>query len=60
MKRYQVTLSIVEREFLNKQINSGKYKNTRLRRAQILLGADESSEGKNLTDEQIIFRMVQV
>lgn len=53
MKRYRVTLSIAEREFLINQINSGKYKNTRLRRAQILLGSDESIEGKNLTDEQI-------
>jgi len=53
MKLYRVTLSKVEREFLTTQIYNGKYKKTRLVRAQILLGADEGIKGKCLTDEQI-------
>ncbi len=35
-------------------IASGKYKNTRQKRAQILLAADESVGGKKMTDEQIV------
>jgi transposase len=34
-------------------ISSGKYKNTKLKRGQILLGCDESEDGKGMTDEEI-------
>jgi len=34
-------------------ISKGKYKHTRLKRAQILLGADESEGGKKMKDEPI-------
>ena len=53
MKKYRVHLSICEREDLVKTIYSGKYKNTKLKRAQILLGADESIGGKKMKDEAI-------
>lgn len=53
MKIYKVTLTQEERDYLKELIRSGKYKNTKLRRAQILLGADESEGGKQMTDEAI-------
>jgi len=53
MKYYKVTLTGEEREYLKNLIKSGKYKNTKLRRAQILLGADESEGGKQMKDEEI-------
>ena len=53
MKNYKVTLTGEEREYLKNLIKSGKYKNTKLRRAQILLGADESEDGKQMKDEEI-------
>lgn len=53
MKYYKVTLTEEERDLLKTLIKSGKYKNTKLRRAQILLGADESEGGKKMKDEEI-------
>lgn len=53
MKSYKVTLTEEERDSLKTLIKSGKYKNTKLRRAQILLGADESEGGKKMKDEEI-------
>ena len=53
MKKYRVTLTKVEQEELSEFIKSGKYKNTKQKRAQILLGADESEGGKKMKDEQI-------
>jgi len=53
MKRYRVTLTLAEQEILRQHINEGKYKNTRLRRAQILLGADESEQGLGMTDQEV-------
>jgi transposase len=53
MKKYHVTLSEEERTMLKKLIQSGKYKNTKLRRAQILLGSDENEGGKKMKDEEI-------
>jgi len=53
MKRYRVNLGVAERELLKRGISAGKYKNTKLRRAQILLGADESEDGLCMRDEDI-------
>ena len=53
MKRYRVSLSVAEREYLEAELRAGKFTNTRLRRAHILLGSDESEGGKGMTDEQI-------
>jgi len=53
MKIYKVTLTSKEREDLKKLIVSGKYKNTRQKRAQILLGVDESKGGKRMKDEEV-------
>lgn len=52
-KKYIVHLSRTEREFLYAHIQSGKYKNTRLRRAQILLGSDQSEGGLSMSDQQL-------
>ncbi len=53
MKRYRVELTAAEREYLQGQIKEGKFRGMRLRRAHILLGADESEGGKRMTDVQI-------
>lgn len=53
MKKYRVTLTDKERSFLVSVIASRKGSLTRYRRAQILLGADEGSGGKKMTDTQI-------
>ena len=53
MKKYKVTLTSQEQSDLSQMISSGKYKNTKLKRAQILLGADESERGKKMKDEEI-------
>jgi len=53
MKYYKVTLTEEERDYLKNLIRQGKYKNTKLRRAQILLGADESEGGKQMKDKEI-------
>ena len=52
-KIYRVTLTKAEQEFLHQQIQAGKYRAMRLRRAQILLASDEGPGGKALTDAQI-------
>ena len=52
-KKYKVTLTEAEREELRDLINSGKFKNTKLKRAQILLGSDESEGGKKMKDTEI-------
>jgi transposase len=53
MKKYRVHLTDLERKELRALISSGKYKNTKLKRGQILLGCDESEDGKGMTDEEI-------
>ena len=53
MKKYRVTLTPEERSALKELIRSGKYKNTKLKRAQLLLGADESPGGKAMKDEEL-------
>lgn len=53
MKKYRVTLTEAEKDELRILIASGKYKNTKQKRAQILLAADESEGGKKMKDEQI-------
>ena len=53
MKKYRITLTDSEVVDLKSLIASGKYKNTRLRRAQILLAANEGEGGKKMKDEEI-------
>ncbi|MFT4664297.1 MAG: transposase [Polaribacter sp.] len=53
MKKYRVTLTSEERSSLKSLLKSGKYKGTKSRRAQILLGTDESEGGKKMKDEEI-------
>ncbi|MEN0048697.1 MAG: helix-turn-helix domain-containing protein [Bacteroidota bacterium] len=53
MKLYRVTLTELERIELVNLIASGKYKNTKQKRAQILLGSDESEGGKKMKDEEL-------
>lgn len=53
MKKYVVHLTQEEQVELKNLISSGTYKNTRLKRGQILLGCDESENGKRMTDEEI-------
>jgi len=53
MKIYRVHLTEKERLGLVKLISSGKYKNTKQKRAQILLASNESEGGKKMTDEEI-------
>jgi transposase len=52
-KKYKVTLTKLEKEVLEGIISKGKYIATKLKRAYILLGADESKDGQKMTDEQI-------
>lgn len=52
-KAYRVTLRGKERLELDKLITSGKYKHTKQKRAQILLGSDESEGGKKMKDSEI-------
>jgi transposase len=54
MKIYRVTLIEKEQLELKSLISSGKYKNTKLKRAQILLASDESIGGKKMIDEEIV------
>lgn len=54
MAHYQVELTIAEREFLEQQISDGKFKATRLRRAQILLGVDEHNGRKKMTMDEVV------
>lgn len=53
MKKYRVKLTTEEKLKSKKIIESGKNSKTKLKRAQILLGSDESEGGKNMTDEAI-------
>ena len=53
MKIYRVTLIEKEQLELVNLIASGKYKNTKLKRAQILLASDESEGGKRMKDKEI-------
>lgn len=53
MKKHKVTLTQSEREILEGIIRRGKYVATKLKRAYALLGCDQSSGGKSMTDEQI-------
>ena len=52
-KRYRVTLTSEEREELNALVNKGTGSGRRLRRARILLMADESQEGGGWKDADI-------
>lgn len=54
MKRYRVVLQDAERTYLQHQITEGMFRGTKLRRAHILLGADEHAQGKQMTDAQIM------
>lgn len=54
MKRYRVVLSAAEREYLSQAVREGKFRGTKLLRAQILLACDEPPEGKGMSDEQIL------
>ena len=54
MKKYRVTLTLEERQELQAGIEKGKYKHTKLKRAQILLGADESEGGKGMKDMEMV------
>lgn len=53
MKKYRVTLTERERAELRILIASGKYKNTKQKRAQIILAADEGEGGKKMKDAEI-------
>jgi len=53
VKKYRVTLSESERIALRSLIASGKYKNTKQKRAQIMLACDEGSGGKKMKDSEI-------
>ena len=53
MKKYRVHLSSEEQNTMLKLISAGKYKHTKLKRAQILVACDESERGKNMKDEEI-------
>ena len=53
MKIYRVTLTDKERLELIRLIASGKYKNTKQKRAQALLACDEGDGGKKMKDEEI-------
>lgn len=52
-KKYKVNLSASEREVLESIIRRGIYPATKLKRAYALLGADETTAGKAMTDEEI-------
>ena len=54
MKIYPVPLTESEERELIHLIASGKYKKTKLKRAQILLASDESDGGKRMKDEEIV------
>ena len=53
MKKYRVTLTKKEQSELRALIKSGTYKESRGKRAYMLLACDESKGGKKMTDEQI-------
>lgn len=52
-KKYHVTLTPAEREQLKEIIRKGKQAAAKIRRAHLLLAADEAEGGLKMTDEQI-------
>lgn len=52
-KKYHVTLTPAEREQLKDIIRKGKQAAAKIRRAHLLLAADEAEGGLKMTDEQI-------
>ena len=52
-KKYHVTLTSAEREYLKEIIGKGKQAAAKIRRAHLLLAADEAEGGLKMTDEQI-------
>jgi transposase len=52
-KKYHVTLTSAEREQLKEIIGKGKQAAAKIRRAHLLLAADEAEGGLKMTDEQI-------
>jgi transposase len=52
-KKYHVTLTPAERERLKEIIRKGKQAAAKIRRAHLLLAADEAEDGLKMTDEQI-------
>lgn len=53
MKKYIVELTLKERRHLEELANNGKNAAFRIKRAQLLLKADEGEAGPGWTDEQI-------
>jgi len=53
VKKYHVTLTQAERDQLKEIIAKGKQAAAKIRRAHLLLAADESEEGLQMSDEQI-------
>ncbi len=52
-KKYHVTLTAAEREQLKEIIGKGKQAAAKIRRAHLLLAADETEAGLKMTDAQI-------
>lgn len=52
-KKYHVTLTPAERKQLKEMIRKGKQAAAKIRRAHLLLAADEAEGGLKMTDEQI-------
>jgi transposase len=52
-KKYHVTLTRAEREYLKEIIRKGKQAAAKIRRAHLLLAADEAKGGLKMTDDQI-------
>src|SRR5512136_3027064 len=52
-KKYHVTLTPAEREQLQEIIGKGRQAVAKIRRAHLLLAADEAEGGLKMTDEQI-------
>ena len=52
-KKYHVTLTPGEREYLKEIIRKGQQAAAKIRRAHLLLAADEAEGGLKMTDEQI-------
>jgi len=52
-KKYHVTLTPAEREQLQEIIGKGRQAVAKIRRAHLLLAADEAEAGLKMTDEQI-------
>lgn len=54
MAHHRVELTTAEREFLLQQISQGKFKATKLRRAQILLALDEGNSRRRMSMDQVV------